>query len=86
MSRYRCTHAARATSPVAVLCRVLRVSRVGYYAWAGRGPTARAQTDEQLVAQLAAAHARSRGPTECRRSMPRCGRRASAPPGGAWRG
>ena len=45
MSRYRLIHAERATYPVAVLCRVLRVSRVGYYAWAGRGASARAQAD-----------------------------------------
>ena len=43
MSRYRFIHAERATYPVVVLCRVLRVSRAGYYAWAGRGVSARAQ-------------------------------------------
>ncbi len=60
MSRYRFTRAERATYPVAVLCRVLRVSRAGYYAWAGRGVAARAQADEDLATQIAAAHARSR--------------------------
>jgi putative transposase len=60
VSRYRFTHAERATYPVAVLCRVLRVSRAGYYAWAGRGASARAQADADLAAQIAAAHARSR--------------------------
>jgi len=42
MSRYRFIHVERATYPVVVLCRVLRVSRAGYYAWAGRGVSARA--------------------------------------------
>jgi transposase InsO family protein len=60
VSRYRFIHAERATYPVAVLCRVLRVSRAGYYAWAGRGASARARADEDLVAQIAAVHARSR--------------------------
>jgi len=60
MSRYRSSHAARATYPVVVLCRVLRVSRAGYYAWAGRRVSARARADADLAAQIAAAHARSR--------------------------
>jgi putative transposase len=60
VSRYRFIHAERATYPVAVLCRVLRVSRAGYYAWAGRGASARARADEDLTAQIAVVHARSR--------------------------
>jgi len=59
--RYRFIHAERATYPVTVLCRVLRVSRAGYYAWAGRGASARAQADEELHLQLKEAHERSRG-------------------------
>lgn len=60
MCRYRLIRAARATDPIAVLCRVLRVSRAGYDAWAGYGASARAQADERLAAPIAAAHARSR--------------------------
>ncbi len=60
MSRYRFIRAERATYPIAVLCRVLRVSRAGYYAWAGRGASAHAQADERLAAQIAAAYAGSR--------------------------
>jgi transposase InsO family protein len=60
VSRYRFIDAERATYPVAVLCRVLRVSRAGYYAWAGRGASARARADEDLAVQIAAVHARSR--------------------------
>ena len=60
MSRYRVIHAERAAYPIALLCRVLQVSRSGYYAWAGRGVSARAQADEELTVQIAAAHARSR--------------------------
>jgi len=61
MSRYRFIHAERATYPIAVLCRVLRVARAGYYAWAGRGASARAQADEELSTQIKEAHERSRG-------------------------
>jgi putative transposase len=60
VSRYRFIHAERAAYPVAILCRVLCVSRAGYYAWAGRGVSARARADADLAAQIAAAHARSR--------------------------
>jgi putative transposase len=60
VSRYRLIRAERATYPVAVLCRALRVSRAGYYAWAGRGASARAQADADLTTQISAVHARSR--------------------------
>ena len=60
MNHYRFIHAERATYPIIVLCRVLRVARSAYYAWARRGVSARAQADEVLATQIAAAHARSR--------------------------
>ncbi len=60
MSHYRFIHAERATYPIVILCRVLRVARSTYYAWARRGVSARAQADADLLAQIAAAHARSR--------------------------
>jgi len=60
VNRYRFIRAERAAYPIAVLCRTLRVSRAGYYAWAGRGASAHARADEQLAAQIAAIHDRSR--------------------------
>ena len=36
-------------------------SRSGYYAWRGRGASARARADERLQVEIAAAHAASRG-------------------------
>jgi transposase InsO family protein len=60
MSRYRFIHAERATYPIVVLCRVLRVARSAYYAWARRGVSARAQADAALATQIAVVHARSR--------------------------
>ena len=38
---------------VAVACRVLRVSRSGFYEWRGRAPSARAVADAQLTATIA---------------------------------
>jgi transposase InsO family protein len=42
------------------MCRVLAVSRAGYYAWRRRPPSARAQTDSQLRIAIRAIHAASR--------------------------
>jgi putative transposase len=41
--------------------RVLGVSPSGYYAWRGRGPSARACADEALLERIRAIHERSRG-------------------------
>jgi putative transposase len=46
---------------VTVACRVLEVSRSGYYEWLGRAPSARAVADEQLSSTITAVHAASRG-------------------------
>jgi len=46
---------------VAMMCRQLRVSRSGYYAWATRKPSLRKQQDEQLVVEITTAHETSRG-------------------------
>ncbi len=60
MSRYRFIDAEKAAYPVALLCRVLAVARSGYYAWHRRGPSARAQVDAALTAQLVRIHQESR--------------------------
>jgi len=52
--------ANQVTYPIATLCRVLGVSRSGYHAWHGRGPSVRAQQDAVLLAQIRASHRRSR--------------------------
>ena len=41
-------------------CRVLQVSRSGFYEWAGRGPSARDVADAYLVQEIRAIHAGSR--------------------------
>lgn len=46
--------------PIAVMSRVYGVSASGYYAWDGRRPSARAQEEARLEAEIQAAHKRSR--------------------------
>ena len=53
--------AHQAVYPVATMCRVLRVSPSGYYAWRQRGPSARARADVALLAALRTYHQRSDG-------------------------
>jgi transposase InsO family protein len=51
----------KAQFPVALLCRVLDVTRGGYYAWVGRPPSPRTRRDEQLTVHIREAHRQSRG-------------------------
>jgi putative transposase len=46
--------------PLAVLCRVLAVSRSGYHAWLVRGPSKQARAKERLKLAAQAAHQRTR--------------------------
>ena len=38
--------------PVATMCRLLGVSTSGYYAWQGRAPSARTESDEALLDRI----------------------------------
>jgi putative transposase len=58
---YRLIDAERTRLPVSQLCRVLGVSRAGYYAWKTRPPSARAAADRQLTELIRGLHQRSRG-------------------------
>lgn len=46
--------------PIAVMARVLGVSKAGYYAWVGRPVSARAQADEVLLRRIRTIHLGSR--------------------------
>ncbi len=53
--------AHQAEFSVAVMCRVLGVSRSGFYAWRTRPPSARTQADAALQTRIKHIHAHSRG-------------------------
>lgn len=59
--RFQFIDAWKALYPLALMCRLLEVSRAGYYEWRGRGRSARAKDDVKLAALLTAAHAASNG-------------------------
>jgi putative transposase len=67
------------------MCRVLEVSRAGYYAWRDRRPSRRAEADIELRAAIETAYQRSRGyygspriHTQLRRSGVLCARKRVA--------
>ena len=51
----------QATHPVGVMCRLLRISRSGFYAWLDRPMSKRARSDLALTGKIEAIHRRSRG-------------------------
>jgi putative transposase len=51
----------QATYPIATMCRLLGVSSSGYYAWAKRKPSRRAQADAIVLSHIRRAHAASHG-------------------------
>jgi putative transposase len=61
VSAFRLIEAERARFSVPLMCRILGVSRSGYYAWKNRPPSARAKADAALTEQIRHIHQRSRG-------------------------
>jgi transposase InsO family protein len=59
--RYRCIDRRRNQYPVRMMCRLLEVSRSGYYAWRVRPESQRAKTDRELTGVIRRLHAESRG-------------------------
>ena len=59
--RYRCIHRRRNQNPVRMMCRALKVSPSGYYAWQVRPESARARTDRALTRVIHRLHAESDG-------------------------
>ncbi len=61
MSAFRFIAAEKAHYSIKTMCRVLDVSRAGFYAWSRRKPSARAQADEQLTRRIRDIHEENRG-------------------------
>jgi putative transposase len=85
MSAYRLIDAERACLPVALLCRMLGVSKSGYHAWRQRPPSKRSREDATLTAKIREIHRRSRQTygsprvhAESRALGTRCGRKRVA--------
>ncbi|MEV4889948.1 IS3 family transposase [Nonomuraea sp. NPDC055795] len=59
----RFIHVEKAFYPITLLCKVLKVVRSSYYAWAAaeRARQAKRRADERLTSQIRAIHAGSRG-------------------------
>jgi transposase InsO family protein len=58
--RFSFIRVEKAFYPLVVLCRVLEVSRSGYYAFEKRGPSKRETSNCQLMAEIRVAHKKSR--------------------------
>ncbi len=73
MTRFAFVDREKALYDVTVLCRLLKVSRSGFYAWLSRLPSARAVADQVLTEQIRAAFddtARSTAPPASTPSSP----------------
>jgi putative transposase len=85
VSIFKLIDAERASYPVATLCRMLGVSKSGYYAWRTRPPSNRSRQDALLTEKIRQIHSRSRKTygyprvhAELRSLGVRCGRRRIA--------
>lgn len=58
--RYAFINRERAQFTIKAMCKVLRVSRSGFYDWVRREPSHRAQEDELLLEQIQRVHKQSR--------------------------
>jgi putative transposase len=59
--RYRCINRRGDQYPVRLMCRLLKVSRSGYYAWRVRPESHRARTDREVTQVISRLHAQSKG-------------------------
>lgn len=84
--KYRMIQRCRESFSIRMMCRCLRVSPSGYYDWATRPPSPRAQANARLLTQIRQLHADQDGVVGSRGSG-----KISAMPGSAvavtaWRG
>jgi hypothetical protein len=56
VTAYRLISAEKARTPISMACRLLGVSRSGYYEWAANVPSARAREDAELIKRIVAIH------------------------------
>jgi Transposase and inactivated derivatives len=61
VTAYRLISAEKARTPVSVSCRLLGVSRSGFYEWAANVPSARARQDAELIERIVEIHGEHRG-------------------------
>ena len=59
--RYGCIHRRRNQYPIRLICRLLKVSPSGYYAWRTRPESRRARFDRELTRSIRLVHAESDG-------------------------
>lgn len=85
MSCYQFIAVEKARHRIIRLCRLLSVSRSGYYAWCRRKPARRSRADQTLTAQIRIIHEQSRATygaprvhAELRAQGLRCGRKRVA--------
>ena len=85
MSAFRLIEAEKASHSVPILCRLLGVSRSGYYAWRNRPPSEKARFDAVLSEKIEMIHRNSRATygaprvhAELRSTGIRCGRKRVA--------
>ena len=77
---FRFIEAEKANHAVSTMCRVLEVSRSGYYAWSSRPPSERAAANAALIGEIRRVHAESDGTYGSRRvhaELRRDGRRVN---------
>jgi putative transposase len=59
--RYACIEQHRGEFPVVLMCRVLEVTRSGFYAWRTREPSARTRQDQRLRIEVRVIHRQTSG-------------------------
>lgn len=65
--KYRMIQRCRATFPIRLVCRCLRVSPSGYYGWTTRPPSRRTQANTRLLTRIRQLHVEADGGSGSRR-------------------
>ena len=85
MSLFRFVDAEKACFPVALLCKMVGVSKSGYYAWRSRPPSKRSREDATLTERILEVHQRSRETYSATRGCtPSCARSGCVVVAGEW--